>query len=180
MLGRKGKTMPRWGRLCAPLATCALLAAGCAAPALPPTAASPTTIVRTPTAVPASDEEAVLQLLAAEGEAVVMLDIERLMDIWADDGAVVDARHTPDDPSDDLTWRGRDAIYQRYVTVVFPGNPLTAGAIDAQVTISGDSAQALATTRIGSEVAPGGDRWTFARRGGRWLITSLTYNLEAK
>jgi ketosteroid isomerase-like protein len=167
-------------RLCGLLSVLVLLGAGCAGPALPPAAASPTAIPRTPTPVPATDEAAILQLLAAEGEAVVMLDIERLMDIWAEDGVVADARHTPGDAGDDLTWRGRDAIYQRYVTVVFPGNPMTAGAIDAQVTIAGDRAEALATTRIGTEVAPGGDRWTFARRGGRWLITNLTYNLEAK
>ena len=109
---------------------------------------------------------------------MVQQDIERLMEIWAEDGVVIDARHTPDDPSDDLTWRGRDAIRQRYVTLVFPGNPTIAGATDVQLTIEGDTAEALATTRIGAEVAPGGDRWTFAKRGGRWLITSLTYNLE--
>ena len=172
--------MSRWGRLCRLLFVVAVLGVGCTRATLPPTAASPTEMLRTPTPVPATDEAAILELLAAEGKAVVQLDIERLMNIWAEDGVVVDARHTPEDASDDLTWRGRDAIYQRYVTVVFPGNPMTAGGIDAQVTIEGDRAEALATTRIGSELEPGGDRWTFARRGGRWLIASLTYNLEAK
>jgi ketosteroid isomerase-like protein len=128
--------------------------------------------------VPATDEEAILQLLAAEGEGVVQQDIDRLMEIWAEDGMVVDARHTPQDIGDDLTWRGRDAIRQRYVTLVFPGNPSTAGASDVLVTVDGDSAQAVSTTRIGSEVAPGGDSWTFVRRDGRWIITGLTYNLE--
>ena len=71
-----------------------------------------------------------------------------------------------DETNDDLTWRGRDAIRQRYVTLVFPGNPDAAGPIDAQVTIAGDRAEALSTTHIGSEVAPGGDRWTFARKDG--------------
>lgn len=155
-----------------------LMLAACARSPLPPTAVAAPTPMRTPTPVPATDEEAILQLLAAEGEGVVQQDIERLMEIWAEDGVVKDARHTPDDGSDDLTWRGRDAIRQRYVTLVFPGNPSTAGATDVQLTIEGDTAEALSTTRIGAEVAPGGDRWTFARRGGRWLITSLTYNLE--
>ena len=155
-----------------------LVLTACGRPSAPPLPATPTPLLRTPTPVPATDEEAILQLLAAEGEGVVQQDIERLMEIWAEDGVVIDARHTPDDPSDDLTWRGRDAIRQRYVTLVFPGNPEVAGATDVQLTIEGDTAEALATTRIGAEVAPGGDRWTFAKRGGRWLITSLTYNLE--
>jgi len=155
-----------------------LMLAACVKPPVPPTAVAVPTAVRTPTPVPATDEEAILQLLAAEGEGVVQQDIERLMEIWAEDGVVMDARHTPDDGSDDLTWRGRDAIRQRYVTLVFPGHPSTAGAADVQLSIEGDAAEALSTTRIGSEIAPGGDRWTFARREGRWLITSLTYNLE--
>lgn len=178
MLIGKGKALNRWGRLCAIVSVLALLAGGCAQPALPTAPVLLMPMPRTPTPVPASDEEAVLQLLAAEGEAVVSRDIERLMEIWADDGVVVDARHTPDDAGDDLTWRGRDAIYQRYVTVVFPGNPMVAGAVDVVLSINGDGAEAYSTTHIGSEVAPSGDRWTFKRRDGRWLITSLTYNLE--
>lgn len=158
----------------------ALLLAGCANPPIPPTSGAPTSVPRTPTPVPATDEEAILQLLAAEGEGVVQQDIERLMEIWAEDGVVVDARHTPDESDDDLTWRGRDAIRQRYVTLVFPGNPTEAGPTDAQVTIAGDLAEARSTTRIGSEVAPGGDRWTFVQREGHWFISSLTYNLEVR
>ena len=84
----------------------------------------------------------------------------------------------PEDASDDLTWRGRDAIYQRYVTLVFPGNPQEAGAVAPQITIDGDGAAAVSTTHIGSEIAPAGDRWSFVRRDGRWWIASLTYNLE--
>ena len=46
--------------------------------------------------------------------------------------------------------------------------------------IQGDQAAAASTTAIGNEVAPGGDRWTFTRRDGRWWITGLTYNLEPR
>ncbi|HUW11377.1 MAG TPA: hypothetical protein VM537_16720 [Anaerolineae bacterium] len=168
--------MRRWAQLL----VLVLLLGGCAQPPSPAVGEAPTAPPRTPTPVPATDEAAVLQLLAAEGESIIELDIERLMEIWAEDGVIVDARHTPDDSSDDLTWRGEDAIRQRYVTLVFPGNPAVAGPMDAQVTVSGDTAEVSSTTQIGSEVAPGGDRWTFARRNGLWLITSLTYNLESK
>jgi hypothetical protein len=48
------------------------------------------------------------------------------------------------------------------------------------VQVTGDQAVATSTTVIGKEVSPGGDRWTFARRDGRWWITGLMYNLEPK
>lgn len=138
----------------------------------------PTAAPHTPTPQPATDEEAVRRLVEAEGATVVSQDIAALMDLWADDATITDAKHTPDDAADDATWRGKDAIRARYVTLVFPGNPQAGGAVDAQVTIEGDQASATSTTRIGDELAPGGDRWTFARRNGRWWIESLTYNLE--
>jgi ketosteroid isomerase-like protein len=140
--------------------------------------AKPTLPSRTPTPQPATDEEAVRRLIEAEGTAVVSQDIAALMDLWAEDSAISDAKHTPDDPGDDATWRGKDAIRSRYVTLVFPGNPQSGGADDISVSIAGDRATATSTTRIGEELAPGGDRWTFVKRDGRWWIESLMYNLE--
>ncbi|NUQ38909.1 MAG: DUF4440 domain-containing protein [Caldilineales bacterium] len=125
-----------------------------------------------------SDEEAILQLLQAESEGVVQQDMARLTAIWAEEAVVVDAKHTPDDPGDDAVWRGIDAILDRYVVLVFPGNPQSAGKIDVSLEIAGEEATARSTTQIGEELSPGGDRWTFRRRDGRWQITSLTYNLE--
>jgi len=125
-----------------------------------------------------SDEELILQLLQAESEGVVQQDMERLAAIWAEDGVARDAKHTPDDAGDDAVWRGIDAILDRYVVLVFPGNPQSAAKIDVQLEIEGDQASAYSTTQIGEEVSPGGDRWTFIRRDGRWQIASLTYNLE--
>ncbi|NOZ29293.1 MAG: DUF4440 domain-containing protein [Chloroflexi bacterium] len=144
-------------------------------PTLPP---SPTPIPRTPTPVPASDEEAIRQLLDAEAEAVVAQDIDRLEEIWAEDGVVIDAKHTPDDPDDDARWQGWDAIRERYVVVVFPGAPQMVAHPLIDIKITGDTAVVTTTTQIGAEVAEAGDRWTFAKRDGRWVITSLTYNLE--
>jgi ketosteroid isomerase-like protein len=135
---------------------------------------------RTPTPQPASDEEAIRQLIVSEGRGVVSQDIAGLMDLWAADAVITDAKHTPENPDDDARWNGRDAIRERYVVLVFPGNPTAAGAADIELDIQGDRASAVSTTAIGSEVAPGGDRWTFQRADGRWWITGLTYNLEAK
>lgn len=124
------------------------------------------------------DETALRQLLLAEAEAVVKQDVERLAGLWAADGAVIDARHTADNQGDDATWRGRDAILDRYMVLVFPGNPQFAEPIDISLEISGDTAKAVSTTRIGDEVSPAGDRWEFRFADGRWWIIALTYNLE--
>jgi len=158
-----------------------ILVAAASCTARPPVSAlgaKPTLPPRTPTPQPATDEEAVRRLVEAEGATVVSQDISALMDLWADDATITDARHTPDDAGDDAIWRGKDAIRARYVTLVFPGNPQAGGAVDVHVTIDGDRAAATSTTRIGDELAPGGDRWTFVKRDGRWWIESLTYNLE--
>lgn len=146
-----------------------------AAPKQPLTSAS---APRPSTPTPSSDEVAIRQLLDAEAEAVVEQDIDRLMEIWAEDGEVIDAQHTPDQLADDIRWRGKDAIRERYVSVVFPGGPTAVAHPIVDIAISGDTAVVTTTTQIGSETAEAGDRWTFARREGRWVITSLTYNLE--
>lgn len=155
--------------------------AGCTpSPARPGSMQRPTPIPRTPTPQPASDEEAIRQLILLEGQGVVAQDIQGLMDLWAPDAVVTDAKHTPDDPGDDARWRGRDAIRERYVVLVFPGNPSVVAPADIQLTITGDTAAAISTTVIGNEIAPGGDRWEFVKRDGRWWIKSLTYNLEPR
>ena len=140
---------------------------------LPPTPKSP----GTPTPIPATDEEAILQLLNAEAERVVNQDIDRLMEIWAPEGVVTDANHTPDDPSDDLVWEGAEAIKERYL-VIFQSFPTQAAHPDVELTITGDTAEATTTTTIGIDMFPKGDHWTFAKTEERWYITSLTFNLE--
>jgi len=131
----------------------------------------------TPTPIPGTDEEAILQLLNAEAEGVVQQDIDRLMEIWAPDGVVTDANHTPDEPSDDLVWEGAEAIKERYL-VIFQSFPTQATHPDVELTISGDTAEATTTTTIGVDMFPKGDLWTFAKIEGRWYITGLTFNLE--
>lgn len=138
----------------------------------------PAAAIRTPTPQPASDEEAIRQLILLEGQGLVSQDIEGLMGLWAPDAVVTDAKHTPANSDDDARWRGLDAIRERYVVLVFPGNPTTAEAKDIQIVIDGDRAIATSTTNIGGETAQGGDRWAFIKRDGRWWITELTYNLE--
>lgn len=146
--------------------------------------ATPILSLFTPTPSPAShlasDQEAILALMAAEAEAAVHDDAPRLLELWAADGLIRDANHTPDDPTDDHTWSGHDAILSRYLTIVFPLHLTQLARTDVHLTIEGDTATAIATTVIEGEVSPGGERWTFARVGGEWRITGITFNLETQ
>ncbi len=105
-------------------------------------------------------------------------DAARLLALWAADGVIRDARHTADDPGDDNTWIGHDAILSYYLTVVFPLHLTRLARSDVELSIQGDTATATATTVIEGEISPGGERWTFARTAGGWRITGIVYNLE--
>ncbi len=126
----------------------------------------------------ASDEAQIKRVLAAESRGVVEKNIDELMSLWSMDAVVRDANHTPDDPSDDVVWEGKDAIRERYVKVVFPGNPSLVEHPTISIEIKGNTAVVTTTTKIDDEVAPSGDRWTLKKVRGKWLITGLTYNLE--
>ncbi len=164
-------------------ALCALivLAIGCSSAAPPPPTARPAPArTRTATPVPATDEEAVRQLINAECEAVVQQDIDRLQGIWSSDGVIVDANHTPDNTSDDVTWKGWDAIRDRYVNIVFPSNPTFCEHPDTQVTVAPDkqSATAQSGVKIGVTNAPNSNNWTFSKTANGWRIMTLTYNVN--
>ncbi len=135
---------------------------------------------RTATPVPANDEEAIRQLIVAEGEAVVQQDIDRLQGMWASDGVVTDANHTASNTSDDKTWKSWNAIRDRYVNIVFPSSPGSAEHPNIRITITGDTASAVADTKIGVTNAKDNDRWTFRKMDGQWKITSLTFSLAAQ
>lgn len=117
-------------------------------------------------------------LLSAEGTFVAQKDTAALMNLWAANGVVADAMHTPNDASDDRFWRGADAIRQRYVYLVFPNAPADSPAKDYAINIEGEHATVTGTTRIGDEVSFGGDRWELKNDNGCWVIQSLTFNLE--
>ena len=144
----------------------------------PAASPQPAVLARTPTPVPASAEDAIRQLLHRESEGVVRQDMDLLAELWAEDATVTDAKHTPGVVDDDAVWRGIDAILDRYVVLVFPGNPQFAEPSDIEIIVEGNRATARSTTQIGDEVSLGGDLWSFSRCGERWCIRALTYNLE--
>ncbi len=157
-----------------------IVAVGCSSAPPPPPGGggSPVVRQRTPTPTPANDEEAIKQLVNAEGEAVVQQDIDRLQGLWATDGVVSDANHTPDNPSDDKTWKGWAAIRDRYVNIVFPSSPAFAEHPNIRVTINGDTATAVADTKIGITNLKDNDKWTLRKIDGQWKLTSLTFSLS--
>jgi ketosteroid isomerase-like protein len=173
--------MPQWTFKFVIIALGAILflSVGCGDQSAPTVAAPRPTrsTQRTPTPVPATDEEAVRQLINAECEAVVQQDIDRLQAMWAPDGIVTDARNTPDNTSDDSTWKGWDAIRDRYVNIVFPSNPTFCEHPDTQVQVNGDTATATSGVKIGVTNAPNSNKWEFKKGSSGWQITSLTYNL---
>lgn len=155
----------------------AWIVVGCTAPAEPvirPAIGSCSLQV----AATAADEEAITAVLMAEGKLVVEQNIDGLMNLWREGSEVVDAKNTPDNGDDDQRWMDKDAIRNRYVRIVFPGAPTQADPKDLQIQISGEQATITATTHIGNEVSPAGDRWVLVKQNNCWAIQSLTYNLE--
>ncbi len=127
---------------------------------------------------PKKDKEAIAATIQAEAQGVAEQNIDKVMSLWAEGSEIRDVNHTPNDPSDDVVWSGKDAIRERYVKVVFPGNPSVVSHPEMKLSIHGNKAVVTTTTRIGNEVAPAGDRWTLQKVRGKWLLTSLAYNLE--
>ena len=126
----------------------------------------------------ASDDDAIGAVIHAEGQLVVEQKIDALMALWAEGASITNAKNTPDAAEDDQYWRDKDAIRHRYVRMVFPGAPAQASPADLMISRDGDQASVIATTQIGSEVSPAGDRWTLRKQGSCWLLENLTYNLE--
>ena len=174
--------MRRLALLVCLLAVLALMVGACAgSPSPPPT--PPVTVEPQPGSCglgPFGDDElAIRAVLEAEGRLVVAQALPDLMALWDESGAVVDAVHTPDDAGDDQRWDGVDAIRHRYVWLVFPGAPAQASPGQMAVEVDGDMATVTATTQIGDELSPGGDRWELVRTpAGCWVIQQLTFNLE--
>ena len=152
----------------------------CADTPPPPAPKVVATRVRTTTPQPANDEEAIRQLVFAEGQATVEQDIDRLQAMWDKDGVVADANRTPDNPSDDKTWKGWAAIRDRYINIVFPSNPQNAEHPNTRVTIAGDTATVVSDTKIGATNEKDNDKWTFRKMDGQWKMTSLTFGLAPR
>ncbi len=111
----------------------------------------------------APDDEVIRAVLLAEGEFVVEQDIDALMQLWAPDSRVVDAKNTPDDDADDQNWDGKDAI-RRYVRA--PSFPDRRTKCSRRTWRSPSTAMRLSYTPppISAAKSPAGDhRWELVR-----------------
>jgi len=158
---------------------CILFTTGCVAPTAPPIL-PPKGSCSLALPATATDEEAIRAVLSAEGDLVVAQNIDALMKLWEAGAKITDAKNTPEEPQDDQAWLDKDAIRHRYVRTVFPGAPAQATPKDLHLQIIDNRAIVAATTQIGSEISPAGDRWILVKEQNCWVIQSLTYNLEAK
>lgn len=142
--------------------------------------AAPPTLLPCPLPAPATatDEEIIEMVLMAEGRLVVEQKIDELMALWTTGAEIINAKNTPDNASDDQSWLDKDAIRHRYIRTVFPGAPSQVTPKDLQIELVDDRAVVTATTQIGAEVSPAGDRWVLVKRNNCWEIQSLIYNLE--
>lgn len=168
-------------KILAALSLVLIFAVGCggSTPAPPPpTGGNQPPRQRTATPVPASDEEAIRQLINAECEAVVQQDVDRLQGMWAPNGVVIDANHTKDNTGDDVTWKNWDALRDRYVNLVFPSNPTFCEHPNIQVVINGNQATATNSLKIGTTNCENCNAWVFNKGSDGWRIVSLTYNLN--
>lgn len=158
-----------------------ILATACGSsvpPTVPAVGPGGTAAPRTATPVPATDEEAIRQLINAECESLVQQDSDRLQGLWLDNGVITDAMHTKDNTGDDSTWKGWTAIRDRYINIVFPSNPTFCEHPDIQVSINGNSATASSSVKIGTTNCQNCNEWAFTKDGANWRIASLTYNLS--
>lgn len=133
----------------------------------------------TPGPTPATAEDEVLAVVAAESEAVKQQDIDALALLWDSAGRVVDANHTASDTADDKEWLGWVAVQQRYLADVFPyvSEPVVsprARVIQPLATVSGDEAEVIV---YGPDGRTPQDRWDLLRTAEGWRIVSLTFNL---
>ncbi len=129
---------------------------------------------------PPHDRAAVQAVLDAEAKDVVQHNLDAVMTLWCPGGIVRDAKHTPNDSSDDVLWQGKDAIAQRYLHLVFPGVPrrIEHTIVQLQWDDSQKEATVLISTRINSETAIDGDKWILRWQHGHYCLQETIYNLE--
>lgn len=170
----------RFTKSLAALSVLLILASACTTPVPTPPTVGPggTAAPRTATPVPASDEEAIRQMINAECEALVQQDVDRLQGLWLENGVTTDAMHTKDNTGDDSTWKGWSALRDRYVNIVFPSNPTFCEHPNIQVSINGNNATATSSVKIGTTNCDNCNAWVFTKDGANWRIASLTYNLN--
>jgi len=131
-------------------------------------------------------DSVVTVLMNEDVVAATTKNLAIVLQIYAPDAFVKDA--ACQSPGQSTTWRGLGPIKARYRAL--PGFA-SLGHEFAQVRFTPDTSRAATATATAQTVGfikpsatsptgqyiHGDEVWTFARTGGRWLITSFTYNV---
>ncbi len=137
-----------------------------------------TKIVKTP---PAMEIKAKIY---EEGDIALRGDIDEAASLWSPQGFIYDVNLTPDDPSDDYIWRGKEGIRQRYQEEFAQRIYESLAHKAISVVVEGDTARAendlyaVIKTERGTEnvLLRKSDKWTFKKEGSEWKITGLIVN----
>jgi cellulose synthase/poly-beta-1,6-N-acetylglucosamine synthase-like glycosyltransferase len=129
-------------------------------------------------------EAEVKAIIYMESSAALRGDVESAVLLWDRDGIIRDANYTPDDPSDDRTWVGLDAIRERYRIEFQQRRYLKLAHTDASIVIEGDratvvndlKAELLTLQGIQRVFLSRGDRWSFQKEPDGWKIVELVVN----
>jgi len=145
---------------------------------LPEPPATPAPTVLPPTAAP--EPEQVRAVILNEVNATVARDLPFLKSLYAPEAVIIDRHGTPDDPSDDTTWRGWANIERRY-QAFFSDGPAAINLVDLSIQVDGDQASGVHQgVVLDGTLYPDRGVYTLEKIDGQWLITQLEYgNLPA-
>lgn len=134
--------------------------------------------------IPSTAETRARGLIFVEERASRREDLVKILSLWLPDGHIRDANYTPDDPSDDRSWRGLAQIRQRYrqeftdrTYISLRHLNLDARIDDKRAVIVNDLDAVIRTNGKRQQVhLPGSDRWELEFTDDQWRIRSLVVN----
>lgn len=142
--------------------------------------------VRAPSVMAAKAPAKAGSILVMEADAAKNADLDSTLALWVSDGVITDEKHTPNDASDDVVWRGTEGIRERYLQefrsrryrdLRHRAMHVDLGAGTAVIT--NDLVATVEEAQNGSieRVAlPQSDRWVLRQVEGQWKIVSLQLN----
>jgi len=129
-----------------------------------------------------SGEKEIRRIIDQEASLVLAGKIEEVVSLFDENAYVRDA--AGGDTGQEIVWKGREEIANRYRNLP-QFNDLKHDAIEITISSDKEYARAVADT-IGEYVIDGknvrissnrGEKWVLEKVGGKWMVTSFTYNL---
>ena len=116
------------------------------------------------------DQQAVIQVISAEVNALLDQDLTQLKSLYLSGAIIIDRGGTPNIPGDDVIWNGWPNIEQRYAALFKIGfSSLT--LVDLSIQMEGNQATATYQGVILDELLyPDQGSFTLKNQAGQWLI----------